>query len=129
MQKMELEWEEKFKNIYPTVAIDKSLGLQQEVKRLPRYVSEWIVAKFCEDEVTEECLNKISLLVSKYLPEKREREKIKHELIESGGYTLIDEFRARTDVDKGVNYLEIPSLDVRNARVKESILKKHEMLF
>ncbi|MFQ6062819.1 MAG: hypothetical protein ACE5J9_06550 [Methanosarcinales archaeon] len=43
--------------------------MQQEVKRLPRYVSEWIVAKFCEEEVTEECLNKISALVHKYLHE------------------------------------------------------------
>lgn len=53
------------KVVYPRVAIDKSLGLQQDVKRLPRYISEWIIAKFCEDVVTEDCL--LQYLNSGYL--------------------------------------------------------------
>jgi len=41
---------QKLKEIYPEAVVDKSLLLQQEVRGLPRFVSEWLISKFCPEK-------------------------------------------------------------------------------
>jgi ATP-dependent Lon protease len=121
-------WNEKLKEVYAGAVVDKSLSLQQAVRRLPRFVSEWIVSKFCRDGVSEENLGKVDEFVRRHYPEKREKNRVLSDLMEEGRYTLIDEFRVETDVSRATYRLLIPSLDYRNGQILRNIVNENQMM-
>jgi ATP-dependent Lon protease len=122
------EWNEKLKKYYAGAIVDKSLSLQQAVRRLPRFVSEWIISKFCADGINEERLSKIDEFVRKHYPEKREKHRVLSDLMEDGRYTLIDEFRVETDVSRAAYHLLIPSLDQRDGKILKNIVDENQMM-
>ena len=50
------QWSKRLSEVYPGAVVNKSLGLRHEVSQLPRFVSEWLVGKFCETGDTTENL-------------------------------------------------------------------------
>jgi len=126
MRKTELDL--KLQKVYPTAVVDKSLSLQQEVRKLPRFVQEWVVAKFCAEGVTEDNLRKMDEFVREHLPDKRQKDRILAELMQIGKYRLIDEYKVRVDIAKAEYKLAIPSLDQENARILSHIIYDHERL-
>ncbi|ODS38775.1 MAG: TIGR02688 family protein [Candidatus Altiarchaeales archaeon WOR_SM1_79] len=119
---------QKLKEVYPTAVVDKSLVLQQEVRGLPRFVSEWLISKFCKDGVTEENLQKMNEFIRKHYPERKEKDKVLASLMTFGKYHLIDEFKVETDIDLAIYKLNIPSLDIRNAHIDDYIVMEHDRL-
>ncbi|MFQ6126224.1 MAG: BREX system Lon protease-like protein BrxL [Candidatus Heimdallarchaeota archaeon] len=119
---------EKLLKVFPEFVVDKKLSQLQEIKRLPRFVSEYLLIKFCKDGVTKENLAKLSDFVHKFYPERKEKDRIKTILMRFGSYKLLDEFKVETDINRGIQKVWIPCLDIRNARIVESLLYQHENL-
>lgn len=124
----EEELDQKLKETFPKVIIYKKLAQLQEIKRLPRFVSEYLILKFCEEGATSENLARIGDFVRKHYPEKKEKHRIKTILMRTGSYELLDEFKVETDINRGIQKLIIPCLDITNGTVRDSLLYEHENL-
>ena len=122
----------KLKYHYGGCVVNKKLSQRQEITRLPRFVSEFLLTKLSEYEDDQEKfsqeLTKIIEFIEEHYPEPRDKDKILNKLLEQQSYVLIDEFRVEVDIKNGIKKAHIPSLNIRDAMILDSILKENENL-
>lgn len=112
--------------VFANYAVNKHLVQDQEIGRLPRFIAEYLIAKFTDmDNRTDPDLKKLSDFVNIHYPELKDRDKVLHDLMTSGTYTLMDEFKVETDIKRGRHRLIIPSLNVRDAQIISTILDEN----
>jgi ATP-dependent Lon protease len=100
--------------------------LVQEVSRLPRFISEYLVAKFYTGaEPSPEDTKKLQDFVAIHFPELRDKDKILHDIMTKGSYTLMDEFKVETDIKGAGHRLIIPCLNLRDGKVLPTILDEN----
>ena len=87
-----------------------------------------MVTQFCEKGSSKEGIKKVSDFIRKFYPETKDKDKVLHNLMESSFINLIDEFKVETHLKRETHKLLIPSLNVRDAMILDSILKKYESL-
>jgi ATP-dependent Lon protease len=98
-------------------------------RAIPTYVGEWILYNFLEDgELTEEARRKISDFVSRFLPQKGQKEEIKHRLLNMENVKLLDDFSVSVNLKTGKRNLKIPFLDMSDAFVSDDIVDKNVLL-
>src|SRR3954470_8898992 len=76
----------------------KSLAQQAAFNRLPRYVSEYLIAKYVKPETWKEDLEKIKAKIKESLPDLEHRELLKDKLLRTGEVIVIDFLEARVDL-------------------------------
>ncbi len=104
----------------------KELVQAHEMSRLPRFISEYLIAKFYPNgHPTQEEVTKLQKFVTIHFPELRDRDKILHDVMTQGSYTLMDEFKVETDIKGATHRLIIPSLSVRDAKILPTILDEN----
>jgi ATP-dependent Lon protease len=122
----------KLKYHYDGCVVNKKLSQRQEIIRLPRFVSEFLLTKLSgyEDdrEKFSQELTKIIEYIDEHYPEPRDKDKILNKLLEQQIYVLIDEFRVEVDIKNAIKKAHIPSLNIRDAMILDSILKENENL-
>jgi ATP-dependent Lon protease len=117
----------KLKEQFGEIVVDKRFSRLETTGRLPRYLSEYLVSKYCGENPTESDIAHLVEFINLRFPQPRDRDKILHELMTKGEYNLIDEFKAITDLRRNTHWLKIPSLGVK-ASVLESILNRYDGL-
>ena len=70
-------------------------------------------------------MGRLSEFVTQHFPELRDRDKVLHDIMTTGSYTLIDEFKVETDIKGGRHKLIIPCLSIRDARVLSTVLDEN----
>ncbi|HOV22254.1 MAG TPA: BREX system Lon protease-like protein BrxL [bacterium] len=126
-----MQLDEKLKNLFPNLVVNKKLALTKEVSRLPRFISEYLITKFLENDKlnTEKLYN---FLKEHYIsPE--ERNDALHQLRKEGIKIIMDEFYVEMKVSGGIASeiipgLHIPSFQINNAWVKEEVLDNNRDL-
>ena len=118
----------KLKELFPEAVVFKGLSQRQEVSRLPRFLSEYLLMHFCGEDPSPEDLSRVSEFVRTHYPEPRDKDKVLHDLMTNGSYKLIDEFKVETDISLGTHVVSIPSLNLRNAWIFSSVLEEYENL-
>lgn len=124
------DWSRRLAEIYPGAVIDKSLGLRHEVSQLPRFVSEWLVGKFC-DGSNPNGLAEMDAYVRDHYIERKQKNVALHLLEQEGQLKLIDAYRVRVNLaaeDDERHLLEIPTLGIAAARIQPHILDAHPRL-
>jgi len=126
---MEL-WENKLKENFGSAVVDKEKALKNEQKSLPRYVSEYLLGFFCEDEIEESGLKDMESYIEKHRIESREKETAKFRLQNESSLKLIDKFKVKINLkkDKQNNQMEIPSMGISDAEVIPKLLQDHPRL-
>src|SRR5258707_1280678 len=120
--------DDKLLKAFHAVAVDKKLVAQESIPALPSYVNEWLIRRFFRDGVTTEARERMRSFVERYLPSQGRKEEIKARLRSLGSYKLIDQFSVVVDLKRNRYLLQIPSLDIRDARVAEEIVEQHTMM-
>jgi len=126
-----VEWSRRLAEVYPGAVVNKSLGLRHEVSQLPRFVSEWLIGKFCETGDTRENLAEMDAYVRAHYVERKQKNVALHRLEQQGQIELIDAYKVRVDLSKPEDErykLEIPSLGLFDARVQRPIMDDHPRL-
>ena len=115
----------KARSAFGSYVVRKELLHAHEISRLPRFISEYLVAKFYPSgDPTSDDIQKLQNFVTIHFPELRDKDKILHDIMTQGAYTLMDEFKVETDI-KGARYrLSIPCLGIRDATVLPTILEE-----
>jgi len=123
-----LNLDDKLKNVFGDMVINKRLSQLQQVSRLPRFISEYLVMRICGDNPSEQDLAKLSEFVRKHYPEPKDKDKVLHDIMTMGSVKLMDEFKVETDIRLGTHLVIIPSLNVKDAGIMNSIVEEYEGL-
>jgi len=114
------------KSAFASYLVRKELVHSHEMSRLPRFISEYLVAKFYAGaEPTHDDVKKLRDFVAIHFPEMRDKDKILHDILTKGSYTLMDEFKVETDIKGARHRLVIPCLNIRDAKVLPTILDEN----
>ncbi len=99
----------------------KSLAQEAAFHRLPRYVSEYLIAKYVKPETWKDDLAKIRTRIKDLLPDLEHRELLKEKLLSRGEVTLIDAIEARVDLKGGQRWARVPALNDSKVRVPAAV--------
>lgn len=104
-------------------AVVKSLAQAAAFHRLPRYVSEYLIAKYVKPETWRDDLAKIQAKIAELLPDLEHRELLKEKLLGKGEVTLIDNVEARVDLKSGQRWGRVPALGDQKVRVPAAVIE------
>ena len=126
-----LQFEHKAKDYYGEVVVNKGLMAKAGfgARAIPVYVGEWIISQFLDgDEITEDGRNEIVNTISKFLPQKADKNMILNRLMEQEEVRILDDFRVNVDLEHHSHDLSIPLLDINNGMVQKNIVDTNPML-
>jgi ATP-dependent Lon protease len=103
----------------------KALARQSALDRLPRYVSEYLVAKKVRHDTWKADLADLQERIKLLLPTFEERELLKERLLRNGELTIIDQVEVKVDLAKGQRWAAIPALNESKARIEPALLEQH----
>ena len=121
------ELDAKLRYVFGDVVVRKDVVLYQEVARLPRFISEYLISSLGKERPSREDLEKIGELVSRCYPEPRDRDKVLHDLMKVGEYRVIDEVKVFTDVSSGTHRAILWNLGLE-CTIADELLEKYENL-
>ena len=124
--------DEKIRGAFNDLVIDKALvrALKIRDKRtIPSFVEEWLISRFQRaDKSNAEIYQDVTAFMSKHLPSKMEKERIKHQLQSGESLVLLDRFDVRIDIKNDKKVLTIPCLEITDARVSNEVIDKNPIL-
>ena len=103
----------------------KSLAQQAAFQGLPRYVSEYLIAKYVKPDTWRDDLAKMQAKVKELLPDLEHREFLKERLLSRGEVTLIDNVDARVDLRGGQRWARVPAIQDSKVRVSAAMLEQN----
>ena len=103
----------------------KSLAQQAAFQGLPRYVSEYLIAKYVKPDTWQDDLSKMQAKVRELLPDLEHRELLKERLLSRGEITLIDNVDARVDLRGGQRWARVPAIQDNKVRIAPTLLEQH----
>lgn len=121
----------KAKDYYGEVVINKGLMGKAGfgARAIPVYVAEWIIGQFLEgDTLTEDGRSEIVKTVSRFLPQKADKNTILNRLMAQEEVKILDDFRVNVNLDRNTYELSIPVLDITGGMVQKDIVDSNPML-
>ncbi|MEM2856967.1 MAG: BREX system Lon protease-like protein BrxL [Candidatus Nitrosocaldaceae archaeon] len=112
--------DEKISNIFGEYSVKKELVNMLGISRIPRFIAEYLISKFYVNDISNS--KQLSDFINVHFPEMKDKDKVLHELMNKGSYTLIDEFKVETMIYKERYNVIIPRLGIYNARIIPSLL-------
>ena len=121
--------DDKISRVFGEVAVNKGLALRHEVSRLPRFISEYLISKYCSAYPDKElALSKLAKVVAENFPEPKDKDKIFYRLKKIGFIQLMDEFKVSVDLKRNLYLVQIPCLQIYDGLVDEGIIRKFERI-
>lgn len=121
----------KLKYHYPGYVVNKKIVNIQDIRQVPKFVSEHLLTKLSEEEDKKfsEKLAKMIELITMFYPEAKDRDKILDKIIiKKQIHKLIDEIKVEVDEKREIRKANIPSLNVRNVAILDSVVDMNENL-
>ena len=115
-------FERKAQDYYGEVIINKGLMGQAGfgARAIPVYVGEWIISQFMDGgELTDEGRAEIVSTVSRFLPQKADKNTILNRLQEKEEVRILDDFRVNINLSKNTQDLSIPLLDISDGTIQK----------
>ena len=124
------QYQDKAKEVFGEVCIDKSLVLKMGFERnIPSYVAEWLIDRHCpKGELDDEAKTRIRDFINNHLPSKRQRELLRNKLLNCESIVVLDDFSVSIDLKSGRRKLRIPSLDIEDAYIEKFIVDDYPLL-
>ncbi len=127
-EKIQEDIDLKISRSFPDVCVHKglaaSVGLSGRV--IPAFVTDWLVSRYSDSRgrVNSEGIRKF---ISKYLPDKKQKESLMYEIRNGNPLKILDSFSVKVHPKTGDLQLRIPSLDV-TGRALDSIVDANPSL-
>jgi ATP-dependent Lon protease len=115
----------KAREVFGEQVVIKALAQRTAFHRLPRYVSEYLIAKYVRPESWREDLEKVQAKIKDLLPEVDRRELVKERLLRTGEVVLIDPVEAKIDLRNGQRWAKVEALSDDKVRVPPSLLEQY----
>lgn len=113
---------------FPDVAVHKGIAgsIGAGERAIPAFVRDWLVSRYSLDGVPDR--QRIQEFLSEHLPDKQQRELLRHRLVSGEQLTLLDGYEVTIDLRKGERVLKVPSLDVFDAKISARIVDSNPLL-
>jgi ATP-dependent Lon protease len=118
------ELDRKAYQVFGEQVVIKALAQRTAFHRLPRYVSEYLIAKFVRPESWREDLEKVQSKIKDLLPETDRRELVRERLLRTGEVVLIDHVEAKIDLRNGQRWAKVDALGDDRVRVPSPLLEQ-----
>lgn len=118
----------KIKRFFGEYAVDKKLARSGNIPRIPTFIKEYMITRNCS-QPSAECIESIAQLVRELYPDPASRERFLGKLKEEGRLRLLDEFRVLVNLKRNIFLLQIPSLNITDALIREEIIRENERLY
>ncbi|MFO0936179.1 MAG: BREX system Lon protease-like protein BrxL [Gemmataceae bacterium] len=115
------ELDQKAQGLLGDKAVIKSLAAGAALTRLPRYVSEYMIAKYVKPATWRADLESVQTKIRELLPELEQRELVKEKLLSQGQLTVIDAVDCRVDLKTGKRFARVPCIGDINVRVPAEV--------
>lgn len=124
------DYQQKLETHFPNLVVNKRYSARQEISKIPRFISEYLIAKFSTSDggFADDGFQRINDFLLNYRPEHKDREWIKHRIMSEGQVKLLDFFEATTDLRTGRHTINIPLLNIPNANISPEVIKENENL-
>lgn len=109
---------------FPGKVIRKDFALSAPFDRLPRYVAEYLVAKFAPDADSDR-IARLREFVLRHYPTAEHRDWAKDQLLRRGRLVLIDELRVKPDLTTGRHTAQLSSLGEVNVNVPGDLCDRY----
>ncbi len=117
--------DQKARQVLGDKVVIKSLSASTSFSRLPRYVSEYLIAKYVKPDTWRQNLEDIQAKIKELLPDQEHRELLKDKLLAKGEVILIDFVEVRVDLKQGQRVGKIQALGDSKVRVPANIPQEH----
>jgi ATP-dependent Lon protease len=114
----------KARQVFGEHVVVKALAQRAAFHRMPRYVSEYLIAKYVRPESWQEDLEKVQGKIKDLLPEADRRELVKEQLLRTGEVVVIDHVEARIDLKNGQRWARMDALGDDRVRVPAHLLEQ-----
>ncbi|HSE82924.1 MAG TPA: BREX system Lon protease-like protein BrxL, partial [Thermodesulfobacteriota bacterium] len=121
---MELN-EKILENLNDRVVLKPLTRWNEAYKEFPRYVMEYLVARYVEPPNPIPGQQKIDRILTEHYVDSGARELIKSKIKESGEYVLLGQLSVRLDASKDHYWAEVPALGDNYVRVGRKVLKEY----
>src|SRR5438552_2238597 len=115
----------KAREVFGEHVVVKALAQQAAFHGLPRYVSEYLIAKYVRPATWREDLAKVQAKIKDLLPVLDHRELVKDRLLRTGEITLLDSVEARVDLRNGQRWARVPAINDDKVRVSAMVLEQN----
>ncbi len=126
------ELDERINLLFSDLVIDKALVRRLKIREnraIPSFVEEWLISRFQESETSDEVIYQaITGFMSKHLPTKTEKDKLKRQLQRGQALVILDKFEVSIDIKNNKQRVSIPCLDETLASVTHDVLDNNESL-
>jgi len=103
----------------------KQLAQQTVFDKIPRYVSEYLLAKYVKIETHEEDLARMQTRIRQLLPSQDEGQVLRNKLMTTGEVVVIDNVEARVDLKNQQRLARVPALSEDKVRVAGELLNQN----
>ena len=121
---MELD-EKILENLSDRVVLKPLTRWNEAYKEFPRYVMEYLVAKYVEPTSPIPGQQKIDRILTEHYVDSGAKELIKSKIKESGEYILLGQLGVRLDASRDHYWAEVPALGDSYVRVGRKVLKEY----
>lgn len=118
----------KLKQIFRGKVVNKALSLNTGVDEFPRYVLEFLIDNYCEEETFHEDMEKVVRRLKESFVYGAEAEKIRHYIRENRRHTLIANLEARLVETEDKYWATIGAINENFVNIPERIVSQYPML-
>src|SRR5262245_19279576 len=94
-------------------------------KEFPRFVLEYLVARYVDPDEPIDGQRKIDRILSEHYTESSKKELIKSAIREKGQYTLLGQLAVRLDASRDHYWADVPALGENTVRVSQRVLREY----
>lgn len=121
-----MDLNEKILNLLSDRVILKPLTRWNEAyKEFPRYVLEYLVAKYVNPQDPVSGQKKIDMILTEHYVESGAKELVKSKIKEEGEYTLLGQLQVRLDASRDHYWAEVPVLGDNFVRISMKVLRDY----
>lgn len=118
--------DDKIINVFGDRVVLKKLTRWNEAyKEFPRYVMEYLVAKYVDPSNPVSGQQRIDKILSEHYIDSSAKELIKSNIKEKGEYVLLGQLQVRLDASRDHYWAEVPALGDNFVRVSRKVLKEY----
>lgn len=116
------------RHVYGDRVVNKQLANQEAFARLPRYVTEYLIAKFVQPGREHEGVEAIKERIKGRIPEADQKELIKHKLLRDGTFVVIDQLEVEVDLGEGRPFARLNCLHGEQLSISSALVEGYEAL-
>jgi len=122
----------KLRYYFPGYVVDKGLSSREDIRRVPKFVSEYILTKISEESDPKAFSEKLAEVISRInmlYPEPKDKDRILDMIvIKKQTCRIIDEIKVEVDEKHEIRKAIVPSLNLTKVMISDRVVEENEQL-